>query len=186
MAKEVKQDASLCTARLRLIPASFDLIQAEMEEPDRFAQMLDANVPRNWPPEHVADVLPFFMEQLRQRPELRGWLGWYWVLSGETRESSTLVGSGGFKGSPNQDGMVEVGYSVLPQFRRLGYATEAVAGLLFWAFAHVEVTTAMAETSRENVASPRVLRTLGFQPVEGATEPGFGRFELTKERWRER
>ena len=182
----MKQNTLLCTARLRLIPASFDLVQAEMGEPDRFAQSLNANVPRNWPPEQVADVLPFFMEQLRQSPGLCGWLGWYWVLRGVAREDLTLIGNGGFKGRAEPDGTVEVGYSVLPQFRRRGYATEAVAGLLSWAFGHVEVTTVTAETARGNVASARVLRRLGFQPAEGAGEPDIDRFEVTRRRWRER
>jgi hypothetical protein len=36
--------------------------------------------------------------------------------------------SGGFKGIPEAQGIVEIGYSILSQQQRQGYATEAVLG----------------------------------------------------------
>ena len=53
----------------------------------------------------------------------------------------TLVGGCGFLGGPDATGMVEMGYSVLPQFQRQGIATEMVAGMTAWAFTHAAVRT---------------------------------------------
>jgi ribosomal-protein-alanine N-acetyltransferase len=171
------------TPRLKLIPATSTLVQAELGEQEFFCQLLGAQIPENWPPELIVDALPHFLEQLEQNPELVGWLSWYWILMGKAGEESVLIGSGGFKDRPQPDGTVEVGYSVLPQHQGCGYASEAVGGLLSWVFAHGEVTRVIAETLPENRPSIRVLVKLGFDFVGQDSEPGAFRFELGRERY---
>ena len=87
------------------------------------------------------------------------------------------MASGGFKGPP-QDGTVEIGYSVLPQFQGRGYATEMVRALIDWAFAQPGVLRIVAETTENNVASMRLLHRLGFAHTEPAVEPGHIRLVL--------
>jgi RimJ/RimL family protein N-acetyltransferase len=89
-----------------------------------------------------------------------------------------LVGSGGFKGRPDPDGSVEIGYSMVEEFQGRGYATEAVRALAAWAFAHPGVSQVVAETMPGNTGSLRVLEKIGFRPVDGASEPGALRFAL--------
>jgi RimJ/RimL family protein N-acetyltransferase len=165
------------TPRLRLIPATAALVEAEIANLEGFARSLDARVPDNWPPALMFGALPFFRQQLTRHPELVGWLSWYWVRQGE---EELLVGCGGFKGAPRPEGTVEVGYSVLPQFQRRGYATEAVGGLLQWAFQTPKVACTRAETFPTNVASIRVLEKLGFRPAGPGSEPGTIRWELPR------
>jgi len=174
---------ALITPRLTLIPATAALVQAEIGPQDLFSQALGAKVPENWPPELLVDVLPFFLEQLKRDPALVGWLSWYWVLRRTAPEDALLIGSGGFKGKPQPDGAIEIGYSILPQYQGRGYATEAVAGLLAWAFSYSEVPRAIAETSPENRASIRVLAKLGFNYAGQGSEVGTVRFELTRDRY---
>jgi RimJ/RimL family protein N-acetyltransferase len=173
----------LITPQLRLIPTTAALVQAEIESQDLFSQALGAKVPENWPPELLVDVLPLFLEQLKQDPSLVGWLSWYWVLQREATEEGLLIGSGGFKGQPQTDGAVEIGYSILPQYQGRGYATEAVAGLLAWVFSCGEATRAIAETPPENRASIRVVAKLGFDCTGQGSEVGTVRFELTRDRY---
>jgi len=168
----------LNTARLELIPATAPLVRAELGQADLFSKLLRAEIPANWPPELLVDALPFFLEQLEQHPDQTGWLSWYWVLRGGPEP--ILVGSGGFKGCPKPDGTIEVGYSVLPQYQGYGYATEAVSGLLSWAFAHAEVSQVIAETLPDNERSVRVLEKLGFLCTGQGSEPNLTRFELTR------
>jgi len=104
------------------------------------------------------------------------------VLRGKGEEF-LLVESGGFKGSPQPDGTVELGYSVLPQYRGRGYATEAVAALLLWAFSHNEVARVIAETALENRSSVRVLEKLGFACIGQGSQARTMRFELVRERY---
>ena len=171
------------TPRLKLIPATSSLVQAELGGQAIFFQLLGAQIPENWPPDFIVDALPHFLKQLEQNPELVGWLSWYWILMGKAGKESVLIGSGGFKDRPQPDGTVEVGYSVLPQHQGYGYASEAVGGLLCWVFAHGEIARVIAETLPENRPSIRVLGKLGFDFAEQGSEPGTIRFELGRERY---
>jgi [ribosomal protein S5]-alanine N-acetyltransferase len=163
------------TSRLILVPSTVELARAEMEDRGGFGRLLGAIVPDNWPPETVADALPLFLSWLESAPDQIGWFGWY-ALS-HTTEELTLVGSGGFLGPPNS-GTVQLGYSVLPQYQRQGYATEMVSGLVRWAFSQPSVTRIVAETEWANPASVRVLEKTGFQQVGPADEAGGMLFEL--------
>ena len=44
-----------------------------------------------------------------------------------------MLGHIGFHGRPDGRGAAELGYTVLPPFRRRGYALEAAQGLMDWA-----------------------------------------------------
>lgn len=164
------------TARLRLVPANVSLARAELADRNEFARLLGTNVPDNWPPESAADALPLFLEWLKAAPTAIGWFGWY-ALAQDGIDSSILVGGGGFLGPP-RDGVVQMGYSVLSQFQRQGYATELVVALTGWAFQHPELRTIAAETELHNPASERVLVKAGFTLMGSTAEPGGMRYEL--------
>lgn len=165
------------TARLKLIPATVDLARAEIGDRGEFARLLGASVPNNWPPETLADALPLFLGWLEAASDRIGWFGWYALAAGNGAAAPVLVASGGFKGPP-QDGVVEIGYSVLPQFQGRGFATEVVGGLVRWALGQPGVARVAAETEWANPASVCVLSKAGFVPAGPATEPGGARFEL--------
>jgi [ribosomal protein S5]-alanine N-acetyltransferase len=169
----------LSTTRLKLVPASLAHVRAEIADHERFAQMLQATVPADWPPESAADALPLFLGWLEAAPEQAGWFGWYALLLESGAKPPTLVGGGGFLGPPVH-GEVQIGYSMLPQFQQRGIATEMVAGLVGWALDHPEVTHIVAETEWENPASVQVLRKIGFTSVGTTNTAGGMRFELRR------
>jgi RimJ/RimL family protein N-acetyltransferase len=68
-------------------------------------------------------------------------------------ERQLAVGRAGYHGPPDDDGMVEVGYSIDPQYRRQGYARAALLVLLDRAVADPDVRTFRATISPDNVAS---------------------------------
>jgi RimJ/RimL family protein N-acetyltransferase len=92
----------------------------------------------------------------------------------------TLIGSAGYKGPPSPDGSVEVGYGIVRDHQRKGYASEAVRGLLTHAFAVPAVQRIIAETFPELTGSIGVLRKCGFRPLGAGSEPGVIRFELRR------
>lgn len=94
----------------------------------------------------------------------------YWVMI--ARSSMCTVGLIGFKGPPEEDGAVELGFSTHPAERKRGYMTEAVAALSKWAFTEGGVQAVRAETLKENIASQRVLIKNGFMQA-GSTENSF-------------
>jgi len=78
------------------------------------------------------------------------------------RDTATVVGDIGFIGPPGPDGLIEVGYSVIPERRRLGYATEAARAIIDWARRQPGVRTVVAGCDKDNVPSIRTLERLGF------------------------
>ncbi len=63
-------------------------------------------------------------------------------------------------------GGLELSYTVAAQFRRRGFAKEAAAALVGHAFAHTATARVYASTALNNIASRRVLESLGMYPVE--------------------
>ena len=98
----------------------------------------------------------------------------------DRRPVARLVGTAGYKGPPDPEGTVEVGYGVVRDQQRRGYASETVRGLLANAFARPAVRRVIAETYPELVASIGVLRKCGFRHIGGGSEPGVIRYELTR------
>lgn len=87
--------------------------------------------------------------------------GFFLVL----RDAGTAIGSAGFKGPPDSTGTVEIAYCVAPGFERRGYATEAAAALITFAFETPHVELVRAHTLPVNNASTRVLTKCGFRHV---------------------
>jgi RimJ/RimL family protein N-acetyltransferase len=108
--------------------------------------------------------------------------GWwlYFVVLRHGEAGRTLIGSAGYKGPASADGTVEVGYGIVRDQHRQGYASEAVRGLLARAFAAPAVTRVIAETYPELAGSIAVLRKCAFRFVGDGSEPGVIRFELTR------
>lgn len=167
------------TERLELIAETAELAVAESAGKGGLADALHTTVPENWPPDGIADAMELFGATLKRNPELSGWLNWYWVLLQPETGERTLIGCGGFTSCP-VDGVVAIGYSLLPQYRGRGYATEAVKALVAWAFSYPEVCKVIAETLPDNKPSILVLKRAGFGPEPGASEPGHIRFALRR------
>lgn len=161
----------ITTPRLRLLPATAAIARAEIDDRERFGRLLDAAVPDNWPPETLGDALAFFLRLLEENPSWSGWLGWYAVTTGAS-EPATLIGSVGYKGPADANGDVEIGYSVLPQYQGLGYATEMAGALAERARRAAGVRRVLAQTADDNASSKRVLEKLGFEAVGSGTDPG--------------
>lgn len=172
---------SVKTERLELIAGTLAIAQAEIGDRAQFSQLLDARVPEAWPPEfNDQETMSFFLEKLQADAEQVGWWAWYFVLNHQTNNERILIGNGGLKGKPTADGTVEIGYSVLQEFQNLGYGTEAIQGLINWAFQHPEVQRVIAETLPELKPSQRLLEKCQFSYIGQGSEPGVIRFQLDR------
>ena len=76
--------------------------------------------------------------QVLADPSVNPWLVRLAVL----RETGEIVGLINFHAPPDADGMVEIGYSVVPEFRRRGYATEMAETMWTYAASHPSVRIA--------------------------------------------
>jgi [ribosomal protein S5]-alanine N-acetyltransferase len=166
------------TPRLQLTPATIASLETELRHDyAALADLLSATVPSAWPPDYYDDdARRYSLGKLRESPEHANWWTWY-ILLRHPRRNPDLLGVGGFKGPP-KTGVVEIGYGVVKDFQRHGYATEAAAGLVRWAQAHPQISMVAAHTLPELTASIRVLEKNGFVQRGTPEEEGAIRFEL--------
>jgi RimJ/RimL family protein N-acetyltransferase len=169
------------TSRLDLIPATPGAVQSALEGPDSLAAALGVLVPQTWPPEYLdADSLSFTLAQLAEGPDQMGW--WlYFVVLRSGPGPKTLIGSAGCCGRPTPGGVVEVGYGIVSDRRRQGFASEVVRGLVAHAFSHPAVQCVIAHTLPDLTPSIGVLKKCGFHLVNEAPAPGVLRFALPRE-----
>ena len=121
---------------------------------------------------YVSDDIPSeFVSLLEAARGADPWVFGFAVVEGARR---LVVGSAGFKGEPDEDGTVEIAYGIVPLFEGRGYATEAAAALVAFAFADPRVTKIRAHTMPTQNASARVLEKLGFRRAGEVADPEDG------------
>ena len=163
--------------RLNLIAATPELISKDIQGREFLSKALDVIVPGSWPPDlYGSRAMQFALTQLGEVAE-RGWSFWYLLTATHTSE---LVGICGFKGRPDESGSVEIGYSILAAYRRRGFATEAVARLVGWAFSHHNVNEVCAETFPHLTQSIQVLKKNGFEYTGAGSETGVIRYAIKR------
>lgn len=101
------------------------------------------------------------LEQIARDPASADWV----ARAAVSDPDGAVVGHAGFHGPPDEHGMVEVGYTVDPAFRRRGYARAMLAELLRWARADDRVRVVRASISPENAASLATIAGFGFEKV---------------------
>jgi [ribosomal protein S5]-alanine N-acetyltransferase len=154
-------DTILHTGRLNLIPATCDILTADLESRAELGLLLNAAIPVTWPPALLdKDVLREF---IRMRKDTKGPLcmTWYWVINEPGTGERTLIGTGGIVQSGDSSSVM-LGYSVLPPFQNRGYATEAVRALVQEIFLQPGIREILATTFPTHPASIRVLEKSGF------------------------
>ncbi len=147
------------TERLELVPASLRLLHCAFKDRGELARLMAVVVAEDWPSEELQGALPAYIGDLERQGSMSGWGLWLIV---EPREQA-LVGDVGFKGGPDRRGAVEIGYGIAPGYRRRGYALEAAAALVQWAFGRPEVRRVIAECLPDNTGSIKVLEGLGMR-----------------------
>jgi RimJ/RimL family protein N-acetyltransferase len=144
---------------VRLHPLDTATLQALIAQ-DLDAARAAAGVPL--PEDFLADTWLWTLRlgQLIGEPECAPWLVRAVVVAGGPH-AGAAVGHAGFHGPPDERGMVEVGYRIVPEHRRKGYARAALGELLAFAEAH-GARIARASISPDNAASLALASSYGF------------------------
>lgn len=146
------------TRRLKLIPFTLPLKKAALADKQQLAARLAVRVPDNWPGPDIAEALPFLIAEAGKQPYAPVWDGLI-----VHKEDQVVIGDMGFKGPPDATGRVEIGYSIIPEYRNQGYATEMACHLITWALRQPGVSSVVAECLNNNVGSIRVLEKAGMR-----------------------
>jgi ribosomal-protein-alanine N-acetyltransferase len=169
--------AVIRTRRLELRPAGLSDLEAELAGRAALEARLGVAVPDDWPPELFDEAaLRYTIDVVRAAGGDSTWAMYYMVEP----ELAAVVGVCGYKGPPDAEGTVEVGYSVVDAYRRKGYATEATSGLVIRAFAEPSVVRVVAQAMSDLAPSIGVLEKLGFRFAGVGDEPGVVRYEFTR------
>lgn len=159
------------TERLELIPYSLEVAEAAIADKSQIKKLLNVKIPSDWHWSEVEEVLPFFA-QLAADPLQLGWGAWLMI---HTREN-TIIGDLGF-GGKNEQGIVEMGYNVLPAYQNQGYGFEAVQALVNWALTQPNLHKIIATCPQDHLASKRILEKVGMQLK--SCEEGLLKWEIT-------
>jgi RimJ/RimL family protein N-acetyltransferase len=162
------------------------MLHAELESVSALARAIGTEVAAGWPPElYDADAVRWTLRWMEAHPDEVRW-GFHYFVEREPETGDRVIGAGGYTGGPDATGTVELGYSVVPERRRRGFAREAVDGLLAHAFASDAVTRVIAHTLVELAPSIGVLRSAGFRFVgvgHDPEEPSAVQYEITREEY---
>lgn len=148
------------TNRLTLMPSSLEIEEATMHGADAVSELTNLCVPTTWPGEDWLAILPHLLPTYHEHPD---WCAWnrYIVHSADR----TVIGSIGCIQPPDNTGSVNVGFYVVPEYRRQGFAREAASAFIAWLREEPEVISIHADCFVTNSASIRVLESAGMRRI---------------------
>lgn len=157
---------SINTERLLLKPASLEIIQSVIKGEYEVLEKQGITKSSNWPSKDTLGILPIIEQQLKEAKGPTGFEIWLII----DKEHMNIIGDAGFKGQPNENGEVEIGYGLVKEERRKGYGYEAVKELLSWAFSQEKVKKVMADCLKDNSGSIRILEKFGMKEISRDNE----------------
>lgn len=144
----------LVTQDLILVACRADVARAVASDRALSSRLCGLKLHDAWPDADLPGVLASYAKLIEAYPDKIGWGVWLFCRDG------VVIGDGGFHGPP-KDGRLQIGYSIVPEHRRRGYATQAVKALCGWA-AQRGARSILAHCDLDNPASARVLEKCGF------------------------
>ncbi|HEV3187004.1 MAG TPA: GNAT family N-acetyltransferase [Acidimicrobiales bacterium] len=150
--------AIIHTARLQLVPIRADVLTSLLSGDADGAGELQGF---SFPTAFLNTVNDAFLKNQLRNIELTP-PGQDWGVRAIVRENDgTVIGQCGFHGPPEVVGRAEIGYTIFPDYRDHGYATEAVTGLTDLARKNGS-SVIFASVAADNAPSIRVVEKAGF------------------------
>ncbi|WP_459502610.1 GNAT family N-acetyltransferase [Bacillus sp. C1] len=148
------------TKRLKMIPFTLKLVEATMRGRAELQKIISYQISSEWPMADYQEILPWIAEELKKNPEQSKWSGLIIHM-----EDNMIIGDMGCKGSPDANGTVEIGYSIVSKYQGYRYATEMAQAFVEGLQKNEDVQTIKADCLASNIASKRVLEKAGFTCV---------------------
>jgi RimJ/RimL family protein N-acetyltransferase len=162
--------------RLDLIALSPDFLRASIRDDlETAAQLINLVIPSEWL--EAKWLMEMRLAKMRENPALEPWL----LRAVGLREMQKMIGFIGFHTLPGAEylksyapGSVEFGYTIFPDYRGKGYASEAAQALMDWATRAHNVKRFVVSISPINEPSLRIAQKFGFRKVGSFTDPEDG------------
>ncbi len=170
--------AIIQSKNLNLLGGTKSILEAALNGDEDLSKVLGVLISENWT-EFGRGPFQWALDKFLSDENEQNWLTYFPIH----RVDNKLIGSGGYKGKPSKDGVVEIGYEIAPAYRNRGLATEFSKALIDYAFQNNEVQSVIAHTLAFENPSTSVLKKCGFVKVEEIedTEDGqIWKWELKK------
>ena len=175
MIKNISPIENIITERLLLIPYNIkicrDIINNDFSELNKMG--LKKGI--GWPDNDVMETLPKITDNLLKVNAPTGFESWMIIKN----ESLEIIGDIGFKGFNHAQPNIDLGYGIIKNERRKGYAEEAARAIIKWALSNKEVKEITAKCLIENISSINLLRKLNF--VQTMQDDGMVYWKLENE-----
>lgn len=148
--------------RLILIPFTYNIAKALASGSVKEVEELGLKTNSKWPRQDTMDVLPFIIKDFERNGQPTGFEGWMMVL----KDNKTIIGDIGFKGTPDENGDVEIGYGIIEDEQGKGYGFEALKSMIDWAFSQDKVRAVKADCLINNAPSIRILEKVGMKEIK--------------------
>lgn len=96
--------------------------------------------------------------QVKADPSSNKWFVRLIVL----KENREIIGSTSFHGVPDENGMIEIGLGIEPEFHNQGFAKESLLAMWSWAVDQPGVKSLRYTVSPDNAPSIKVIEYFGF------------------------
>lgn len=158
-----QENISLETKRLRLVPMTYDFVLKVIANDLSVYELLGVTKTETWPENtDIKEILHIIRDSLKDKTKPDGFDAWLFI----SKENHTIVGDGGFKGLPDENGVIDMGYAIVEAERQKGLALEAVSALLNWGLLQNGVNAVTADCLHDNIPSIKILTKIGMQEVE--------------------
>lgn len=153
---------------VKLIPCDDSIFDAIKMGDDVLAQVIGANVPRKWT--EFRDAFTPAYRKWKEHPPLRDW----WTYLIVHLPDNQLIGTCGYKGEPDTNGTVEIGYEIKSNYRNQGFGTEVADILTQNAVSSHLVKRVIAHTLPLESPSTSVLKRVGYSMVQEVVDDADG------------
>lgn len=121
---------------------------------------------KRWPDSDFIEIIPKIINNLSLAEGPTGFESWL-IIRKDTLE---VIGDAGFKGYNFNEKNADIGYGIISEERRKGFAEEAVKELIRWAFSTGIVDEITARCLLDNVNSINFLKKLNFTEIKQDAE----------------
>jgi GNAT superfamily N-acetyltransferase len=146
--------------RLKIIPLNYDQLKKYTACDNSLENELGLKNSSRIIPEHLKNVIINKVLPAVKKDSGSFLYNTIWLAT--DIQKNVIVASFGFKGLPNDEKEIEIGYGTESEFQNKGYMTEAISCAVDWAKNRSDIYYIIAETDSDNIASVKVLEKNGF------------------------
>ncbi len=96
------------------------------------------------------------------------------LVLGVMKSNQEIIGSAGFHNMPDETGMIEIGFGIVPQMQRRGLGTELLLGMWQMIVKRPDVKILRYTVTPDNEPSMHIIKKLGFKLVGEQIDPEDG------------